>query len=176
MKNFDTNQFMKEFTTSDFYLNCGIPMGYSAGIPMLVQKNSTLCLQIPFLKYKVTGEVDKTLVFPIRYIITVSLPDKKCIGFEDLKYNSAFRKVDFNAPIGFFRHDAIKTYSRSEYKAKKAELFSMYDKRISSILSDSEYTKEDARVFSDLLNIMLEPSLKPIYKLLANSFYTKHLV
>ena len=175
MKTLDLTKLIKELKKSDFYLNSGIPLEYTCGLPVFETRSSGLCVKIPFLKYKVTGVVDKTLVFPVRYVITVSLPEKKCVAFEDLSYNNIFRKVDFSKPVGYFRHDAIKTLDKKEYKEKRAELFSLYDKIIATILSKNAVTEEDKLAFSELLNIMIEPSLKPIYKVLSADFYDKYL-
>ena len=35
-----------------------IPIGYNPGIPMLSVKEDNLCLTIPYLRYKITGEKD----------------------------------------------------------------------------------------------------------------------
>lgn len=165
---------IKEIKTSGFLLNCKLPLGYISGLPMLQIKNDRLCLVIPYLRYKVTGEVDKTLVFPIKYTVTISLPDKSVIGFENLSFNPAFKEVDFTKPIGLFRHEAIRQYSKTEYKKKRAELFSMYDKLANAILYGEEYSDLEFAGFRALLNIMIEPSLKPIYKALDTDFYNTY--
>ena len=46
-----------------------IPMGYIPGMPILTIKNDQLVAAFPFLRYKITGEVDRTFVFPIKYVI-----------------------------------------------------------------------------------------------------------
>ncbi|MGN0551029.1 MAG: hypothetical protein ACI4I4_04210 [Acutalibacteraceae bacterium] len=173
-KTINTANIIKEVNTSQFLLNCKLPLGYVNGYPIIQIRNDRLCMLIPYLKFKTTGEVDKTLVYPIRYTATLSLPDKKFIGFEDLAFNPAFRKIDFNKAIGFFRHDSIKQYSKPEYREKRAELLSMYDKAEGAILYGEEYTDDDFESFRELLNIMLEPSLKPIYKALDADFYNTY--
>lgn len=168
-------EILNEIRAGGFILNCKLPMGYTCGFPTLKINNGTLCLIIPFLKYKVTGETDKTLVFPIRYKVTVSLPDKRIVGFEDLSLNDIFARIDFNKPIGYFRHESVKKYSRKEYFKKKKELFSMYSKMAEAIVFGSEYTDDDDNEFFELLNIMLEPSQRRIYKVLDSDFYNKYL-
>jgi len=175
MKNIDIAEIIKNIKGNEFYLNCNIPLGYVDGYPVLSIKNSKLCLTIPFLKYKITGEVDKTLVYPVKYLITVSLPEGNVIGFEDLSFNPLFRKVNFDKPIGFFRHEAVKQYNKQEFKEKRAELYSMYDKIAMSILYNAPYDEASDSQFKELLNIMLEPSLRPIYKAIDKDFYDKYL-
>lgn len=172
---FEIAKITEDLRKSDFILNCRLPMGYTCGYPTLKIENDTLCLVVPFLRYKVTGQVDKTLVFPIRYIVTLTLPELSIAGFEDLSLNPSFAKVNFNKPIGFFRHESVKQYSKKEYFEKKQELFDLYDKMAGAILYGSEYTAEDDSLFYQLLNILLEPSLRPIYKAIDFDFYNKYL-
>lgn len=175
MKNIDVAKIIKDVKTSGFFRNTEIPLGYVDGLPIITVKNEKPCLIIPFLKYKVTGVVDKTLVFPIKYYITVSLSDGKIIGYTDLSFEEMFKKIDFNKPIGFFRHEAVKNYSKFEYKEKKQQLYKMYDKIISAMLAGETCDIFDVTDFTELLNIIIEPSLKPIYEALDKDFYNKYL-
>ena len=175
MKNIDVAQIVKKVKTGDFYKHCALPLGYVDGYPVLSIKNSKLCLVIPFLKYKVTGEVDKTLVYPIRYLITVSVEDEKVIGFENLEYAAPYRKIDFEKPIGFFRHEAVKKYNKNEFKEKRAELYDMYSKVAMAILYNAPYTENDDAEFKELLNTLLEPSLRPIYAAIDKDFNDNYL-
>lgn len=174
-KKFSLKETIKNIQTGSFALNCAMPIEYRAGLPILKIVNNQLCVVIPFLKYKITGEVDKTQVFPVMYTITASLPTGKIVGFEDLRFNPEFAGTDFSTPVGLFRHDSIKQLTKQEYVQKRALLFEMYEKIIASILYGEEYTESDDNAFSELLNMLLEPSLKPYYKLIDNDFYTKYI-
>ncbi len=175
MKIIETLKNIKKLKTTDFFLNCNIPMGYTAGYPIIRQTKSGPCICIPYLKYKVTGEVDKTLVFPIKYIITLSLPNFSVVGFEDLEYNSQYKNVDFLKPTGYFRHDAIKSFSKKEYQQKREILYSMYDKFLSACLYNTPYTVEDDQNFKNLLSVMVEPCLYPIYENIDSAFFSRYL-
>ena len=96
-------------------------------------------------------------------------------GYEDLSVNAVFSKIDFEKPIGYFRHESIKNFTKQEYKAKKEELYAMYDKIINALLNNARYTEADNDAFKTLLNIMIEPSLKPMYTALDEEFYKKYL-
>ncbi len=174
-KKISLTKIIKDIHKSNFVYNCPIPLEYKSGIPVLKIVNSKLCLVLPFLKYKITGEVDKTQVFPIRYTVTVSLPDMKFVAFEDLAYNPNFSDTDFTEPVGLFRHDSIKQFTKQEYNKKRDELFGMYERIIASLLYDENYSEEDDANFSNLLNIMLEPSLKRFYSVIDNDFYNKYI-
>ena len=92
-------EILREVKTSPFLLYCEMPMGYVEGLPILQIRNGNLCLLIPFLRYQITGEVDKTLVYPIRFAVTVLLPEGKVMGYQDLKIHPQFAKVDFTKPV-----------------------------------------------------------------------------
>lgn len=52
-----------------------IPMGYNPGIPALSVRAGNLCIEVPYLRYKVTGEKDRTLVYPVRFVTTYLVPE-----------------------------------------------------------------------------------------------------
>lgn len=177
MKNeISLNEIIREVQRSKFVSCCAMPLGYKPALPVLKILNSKLCLVIPFVRYKITGEVDKTQVFPIKYTVTVLLPEAKPIAFEDFTYKPEFKDVSFGEPIGLFRHDSIKQFSKYEYAQKREELFGMYEKIIASLIYGENYTQEDDAEFSKLLNIMLEPSLKPFYEAIDSDFYNKYII
>lgn len=175
-KKISVKALVKEVKTSPFLLYCELPMGYVEGLPILQIRNGQLCIMIPFLKYQVTGKVDQTLVYPIHYTVTVLLPEGKIMGYQDVSVLPHFSKVDFTKPVGLFRHEAIKQWGKKEYAAKREELFSMYDKVANALLYGDDYTEEDEAAMRNLLQIMVEPSQLPIYKVLDEDFYDKYLV
>ena len=173
MKDINIIELMKEAKAGAFQLNCGMDMGYMADYPIISILGNKACLKIPFLKYKITGEIDKTLVYPVKYVLTYSLPDMRPVGFEDLQYNGMFRKVDFGKPVGYFRHEAIKSLTKKTYKAKKEELLNMYSDLAVSLINKVPFAREEE--FKSLLGMMIEPSVKPIYKAIDREFYDKYL-
>lgn len=172
----ETKEVLSGLKKSNFVHICSLPMGYVHGLPILHIKNDRLCMTVPYLKYKITGEIDKTYVYPIKFTVTVSLPENKIIAFRDLEFEPAFKNVDFFKPVGLFRHDAIKHLTKKEYAVKKDELFSQYDRVINSLLYSGEYSVTDEQKMSELIQLLIEPSLKPIYKVLDSDFYNKYIV
>lgn len=167
---------IQSLKTSDFILNCNIPLGYVAGLPIVqVKNNGSLCLVIPYLKYKITGPVDKTLVFPIKYTVTVKLPEERIVQFSDISVTAGYKTLDFSKPVGLFRHDSIKHLSKGEYRAKREELLSLYDKFLNSLAYDLGFTEEDEAKMKELLQLLIEPSLLPMYKAIDSDFYNKFL-
>lgn len=172
--NFSTANFLKQFKNSKA-VQALIPLGYAPNLPIITSVDESLCLKIPFLKYKVTGVVDKTLVYPVRYVFTVSIPDLVVVSYEDLSYNETFSNVNFARSIGTFRHDAVKNLNKQEFADLRNKLFEEYDKMIALLADDAEYTEADRETFITLLNRVLEPSLKPFYQAIDNNFASKFL-
>lgn len=168
-------QIIKNLKKGEFLLQCKIPMGYSSGFPILQIKNGSLCVTVPYLKYQTTGEVDKTLVFPIRYGISLELPTEKIIGFEDYEYKSNFANIDFDKPVGYFRHDAVRKYNKTQYKELRRELMGEYDKVINALLGNASYGISDEKRMGELLQLLAEPSLLPFYRVIDSDFYNKYL-
>lgn len=167
---------LRQIRCSEFVNACQMPMGYVEGYPMFHRVNGKVYLVIPFLRFKVTGEVDKTLVYPIRYTVTAELPTGRITSFQDLSADSRFRKVDFDKPIGLFRHDAIKDLTKQEFAAVKDELYGAYDAVLASLLAGQEPAEEAVKAMAELLSRLAEPCEKPIYQALDSNFSAKFLL
>lgn len=164
-------EFLKALNSSDIVRKL-VPLGLGMGLPMLNIIGETLCVTVPYYK-SVPRKDDKTLLFPPEFIITAKWPTGNILEFRSLRFDKDYQKIDFEKPIGTFRHEAVKQWNRGEYQKKKQELYSMYDTFISSLYSEGNYTKEEE--FSELLNIIVEPSLRPFYKNIGRDFYNKFL-
>lgn len=175
-KTVSISQVIKNLKASEFFLSCGLPMDYRSGFPVFQVNNGALCLLVPFLKYKITGEVDKTQVFPIRYVISLELPTEKVVFFQNLEYNASFSKVNFDAPVGYFRHESIRQYNKIQYKALYHELLRQYDKVANALLFGREYSLADEARMAQLLQLLAEPSLLPMYKALDLDFFHKYFM
>lgn len=152
-----------------------VPMGYTPGIPVLTALQEELCVAIPFLRYKVTGEKDRTLVYPVRYVATYVIPEMLLVSFVDLAYTPAAKDIDFNKPVGFFRHKAIANLTRLEYNALRERTLAGLDSLAGYLLGGSEHNKEtDSRLVRDMSRI-IEPSLYPFYKSSYPKFFAKYI-
>lgn len=151
-----------------------IPMGYTPGIPMLSIKQDNLCLIVPFLRYKITGDKDKTLVFPIRYVAEYVIPEGVMTKFEDLAYTPLAEKLDFDKACGLFRHKAIENISKQEYETLRAKTLASLDKAAEVLLEGTQYSKADFELLCSQIQTIVEPSLWNFYQLLAPEFYNKY--
>lgn len=171
---FSTEKFLNEFKNSKA-VQAIAPLGYVPNVPIVASVGGELCLRVPLMKYKVTGVVDKTLVYPVKYVFTVTVPDGNVISFVDLSYKASFVNVDFTKPVGTFRHEAVKDMNKAQYNALRSRLFAEYDKMIDFLANNGDYNEGDKHAFMALLNQVLEPSLKPFYHAIDNNFATRFL-
>lgn len=175
-KRVKVTDIIRGLKTDPFVLNCNMAMGYVAGLPILHIRNQELCMTIPFLKYRVTGFVDKTQVYPIRYTVTMVLPERQFVEFKNLAYQPGFGESDFTKPVGLFRHEAVKNLTKQEYMQAREELMGLYDKVIGVLLYDEDYNAQDEKRMRQLMQMMIEPSLLPAYKALDEDFYNKYFL
>lgn len=175
MSEINTRALLKEIRTGSFIRSCKIPMGYTTGYPVFSVKNGKPVLDIPFLRFKVTGVVDKTLVFPIRYVAAVTLDDRRIVGFTDLSTAPAMKDVDFTRPIGYFRHEAIRALKKDEFKEKQDKLYACYDAMLDALVKGEAPAEAIEGEFQSLLRLLVEPCELPIYKAIAPAFYEKYL-
>ena len=173
---FSTKNLLTSLQHNPFILNSPMPMGYAPGLPLICILNGNLCMKVPFLKYKVTGEIDKTFVFPPKYLATVTVPEGQPVCFDDISFLPQFGKVDFNSPVGTFRHDAIKDLNKEAYKNLRSELFEEYDKIVSHLINGTPYTAQDEMRFKSLFNTLIEPSLVPFYQAIDLNFANKYIL
>lgn len=169
-----TEEVLKNLKTNAGLMG-NLPLGYTHGIPMLSLRNDTPCLVVPYLKYQITGEVDKTRVFAPRFVATATMKNGSVVKFEDLAYDSRFEEIDFNKPIGLFRHQAIKHLGKNDYKKVRNHLYFMLDKLSSSMTGESEFNEMDLMKLTQLASLLIEPSVKPFYHAINKSFFELYI-
>lgn len=152
-----------------------IPMGYTPGMPILSVRNDQLIAIIPFLRYKITGETDRTLIFPIRYVMEYLVPENQPVGFADLALTPLFADENFDKVIGFFRHEAVRHLDCNQYRQLRHNTVALYDKLIKSLTTDAPYTPADDVCLINNLKMIVEPSVAPYYKRLDSDFYNRYL-
>lgn len=170
-----TIEILKSLKTNEFLLNSNIPMGYTPGLPMLSLCNGEPCFVIPYMKYQVTGEVDKTRVFAPRFVVTVTAKNGNVVKYEDLMYDSRFEEVDFKKSVGLFRHSAIRHLKKEDYYKMRNELYYLLDGLAGSMTGKVEFDDMDAMKISRLFAVLLEPSVKPFYHAINKTFFETYI-
>lgn len=172
---FSTEKLLDSLKHNPFILNSDMPMGYAPAFPLICILNGNLCFKVPFVKYKVTGEVDKTFVFPPKYLATVTVPETQIVCFDDLAFIPQFENIDFTMPVGTFRHEAIKKLDKAAYRNLRKELLKEYDKIVAHLIQGAPYALQDETTFKRLFNLLIEPSLVPFYQAIDFNFANKYI-
>lgn len=153
-----------------------IPMGYVPGMPLLTVKNGQLVAMIPFLRYKVTGVVDRTLVFPVRYVMEYIVPEMRLVAFRDLAIEPGYEETNFDTTIGFFRHEAVKHLNKEQFMELKDDTLSLYDSTVNFLIgTDEVMAATDEEKLRHNLQQIIEPFVQPVYAKLDSDFYNKYL-
>lgn len=176
--NYKVYQYLLGMKNTPLLQNSNIPMEYTPAVPILTVRNGFLCMLVPFARYQITGKKDGTLVYPVRHYVMVSLPDFTIVAISDLRFEKPFESVDFGKPVGVFRHEAIRHLDRKGYEAAREELLALYDKLIAQLTGTDKagsFTADDDMRMTQLLRMLVEPSLKPFYKVLDADFYNRYL-
>ena len=170
-----TTEILKSLKTNEFLSHSTISLGYTPGLPMAANLNGTPCLVVPFLKYQMTGKVDATQVFAPRYVAIVEVKHGTVVGFSDLTFDKRFGKVDFNKPVGLFRHAAIHHLNKKEYDNLRNKLYDMLDTLCLSMEKKGEFDEMDTQRLSKLFVMLLEPSVKPFYHAIDKTFFESYI-
>ena len=153
-----------------------IPMGYVPGMPIITIKNEQLVAVVPFLRYKVTGEVDRTLVYPIRYVVEYLIPEAQVVSFRDLSVEEHYVDRNFDEVLGFFRHESVKNLDKYAFALFKEKILAQYDKLVNFLLGGSDlFTQSDEVAFKSNLQTIIEPFILNLYAELDIDFYNKYL-
>lgn len=151
-----------------------VPMGMGAGLPMLEIAGERLLVSVFYYRSN-PKPGDKTELFAPKYIISVGYPDCKLAAFRTLPHEAKYASTDFTAPVGTFRHDAVKHLDRKQYVDKKNELYALLDKQIAYLGGeDGVFTAEDREKLRGLYAMLAEPSLLPFYRDMSEKFFEEY--
>ena len=159
--------FLEKVNKSEFRRRL-IPMELSSGWPSVSIKNAQICITVPFFRMQ-PGSEGKIALFPLSCLFTLTWPHAMVVEFASLRYRKEYKNIDFAKPVGIFKHEAVKDLPKDEYIAKRNELFALYDQLLDSITNRKAFEKEEE--MRGLFRIMMEPSLYPMYKHIAQKFF-----
>lgn len=161
-------------------VNCGpavrsyVPLGLGQGFPMLDIVGNRLLVTVFYYRV-IPRKDDKTLIMPPEYVLSFDYPSGKLARFEAVRMSPRGKGLDFERPVGTFRHDAIKNLDRAAYQAKKDELLALLDKLIANLGGEGEFTDDDERQLAELYQLLTEPSLHPVYRSCAPAFFSRFI-
>ncbi len=166
-------EFLKGINTNDV-VRRNIPMGRGMGYPVLKIVGERLLISV-FYYRSILHPEDKTLLMPPEYMLTFDYPSGKLVSFENLRLHSQYSSVNFDKPVGTFRHEAIRHLNKTEYRDKKEQLFAAVDRLIAHLGGEGEFHSQDEKELAELYGMMTEPCLHPFYRALSPQFYARYI-
>ena len=151
-----------------------VAMDRGYGLPMLSIVGNRLLVSVFYYRV-LPRKDDKSLIMPPEYVLSFDYPSCKLARFEAIRMSPRGKGLDFDQPVGTFRHDAIKDLDRAAYQTKKDELYALLDKLIANLGGEGEFTDDDERQLATLYQMLTEPSLHPAYRSCAPAFFSRFI-
>ena len=170
-----TQEILERLKTDEFILHSAITLGYTPALPIPYNCLGKPFVIIPYLRYRVTGKIDQTQVLPPRYLVIVDWTTGQVVGYQDLVSDRRFASIDFDKPVGLFRHTAIRHMKKTDYEQARKELYSLIDTLCASYQGTVEFDEIDAAKLHRSYSTLLEPSVKPFYHAIDKEFFEQFI-
>ncbi|MDJ0556374.1 MAG: hypothetical protein QNJ68_18435 [Microcoleaceae cyanobacterium MO_207.B10] len=151
-----------------------IPMETSISWPIPLRQKGCVYVILPCIGVKTTT-AGQTILFPPLATLTLDWSNQAIVEYVDLKFKNPWQQEATESQIGTFPHEAIANLTVDEYKQKRSELLAMYDKMFYWLATGSSFSEEWCSDFSQLLQLLIEPSLKPYYQDLQPKFFDRFI-
>ena len=106
---------------------------------------------------------------------TSSRSNRVPVEYQNLRFRNPWPEGDWTARVGTFPHPAVAQMKVSEYRRKREELYAMYDEMFEKLAGGGEFSAEWTARFTELLRLLVEPSLEPYYRALGPKFFDRFL-
>ena len=150
-----------------------VPMEAGVGWPLPHLSNGSVHAILPCFGMARVGKPARTALLAPFAGFTVSWSSGRPVEYVDYRYRGAWRNLDFSRPLGSFPHEQVQAMRRSDYLAKRARLHRMYGQLFDSLAAGGELPPFWMREFTELVDLLWEPALRPFYRQLAPRFYAR---
>jgi hypothetical protein len=170
----NTERLLEELRSSPLFRQL-VPMEAGIGWPIPLRRNGKVYLTLPLFSFGVArGDGNRIELHPPFASVTVAWATGRPVKYVSFAYERPWPEVPAG-PVGVFPHDAIATLSIGEYRERRAELLGLYDGLCTALAGGEAFSAERSARFSELLRLMVEPSLEPFYRALGKSFFERFL-
>lgn len=152
-----------------------VPQEAGIGFPIPLRKEGKVYITLPFFGFSPTAEAGNTKLFPPFAIATIDWSNQVPVEYLNLRFRNPAPELDWMKQVGTFPHPAIAQMTVGEYQQLKQELLGMYDRMLDLLAAKSPLSPEWSKRFEELLNILIEPTLKPYYRALNPKFFDRFL-
>ena len=165
---------MKEVRKMSFYRQL-IPQEAGIGWAMPLRKEGKVYVTLPFFGFSPTAEAGNTQLFPPFAIATFDWSNRVPVEYVNLRFRNPAPELNWTEQVGTFPHRAIAQITVEEYRQLRQELLGMYDVMFDLLGQKSPLSPEWSQRFAELLNLLIEPELKPYYRALNPKFFNRFL-
>lgn len=145
------------------------------GWPYPVRKDGKVFVTIPFFGCPRIADRKETPLFPPFATITASWTNGLIVEYQNLRFRNPWPEGNWEEQVGTFPHTAIQGLTVNDYKAKRSELFALYDEMFETLSQGRSFDAEWTARFEGLLRLLMEPTLEPYYRALAPKFFDRFL-
>lgn len=168
LDHFSTYKLVSDFNRSELRRKA-IPHHLFSGWPCIQMVGKTLCITIPYYARSATSE--RVALYPIYCSVTfpVTNPDR-LMDFTVYPHQRTWSDIDYSAPVGYFKHAALKDVkTKEEYRQLCQELFHYYDEMVLAVMNKKPFTEENKMI--ELFSKLMEPGQYPQYLRINKKFY-----
>jgi hypothetical protein len=97
------------------------------------------------------------------------------VEYVNLRFRNPAPELQWTGEIGIFPHPEVARMTVGKYRELRRELLEMYDRMLELLSQKSSFSPEWSKRFSELLRILIEPSLEPYYRALNPKFCNRFL-
>jgi hypothetical protein len=146
-------------------------------IPLRKEQNGVSRVYVTFPLFGLAPRVgqNQTVLFPPFATITLDWATQVPVEYVSLHFNHPWPEGQWEGEVGTFPHAAIAHMTVGEYKAKRSELLALYDEMFERLAQKQAFSAEWIARFSELLRLLMEPSLEPYYRALGPKFFSRFL-
>lgn len=151
-----------------------IPMEAGIGWPIPSRRNGRVYLTLPFFGFGIGASKGQRIdLRPPFAAITLDWSSGRPVKYVSFAFESPWPAPATSDAVGSFPHPAVAALSVARYKELRAELFEHYDELCESLAGNVAFPASRAARFSELLQILVEPSLMPYYRALGTKFFER---
>jgi len=152
-----------------------VPMEAGIGWPIPLRREGAVFVTLPLFGFGVARSEGKRIeIHPPFASLTLAWSTKRPTKYVDFAFERPWPKPPAG-PVGIFPHESIATLSVGEYRERRSELLALYDELCGVLSGTGSFPADRSARFSELLRLLVEPSLRPYYRALGPSFFDRFL-
>ncbi|XZF65671.1 MAG: hypothetical protein ACSI46_13715 [Gloeotrichia echinulata DVL01] len=152
-----------------------IPQEAGIGFPIPLRKEGKVYAILPCFGFTPSAQKGQTAIFPPFATITVNWANQVPVEYVNFSFRNPAPELQWSGQIGTFPHPAVANMTVEQYKEKRHQLLAMYDEMFAALEQNNSFSSEWIDEFSELLSTLLEPALKPYYRVLGTKFCARFL-